>query len=140
MPKPSVPSATLTPALRSYSAGQKPEGADFKHDISVPISAVPELLARADAAIADAFPGARIVAFGHVGDGNIHYDVLQPPGADAAAFAARRDEAARIVHDITAELGGSISAEHGLGVLKSEEALRYKPPAEVEAKAGPVTA
>lgn len=121
-------------ALReNQSAGQKPEGADFKHDISVPVSAVPALLEHADAAIAKAFPGARVVAFGHVGDGNIHYDILQPAGADPAAFAARKDEAARIIHDITAGLGGSISAEHGLGVLKSEEALRYKTPAEVEA-------
>jgi FAD/FMN-containing dehydrogenase len=121
-------------ALReNQSAGQKPEGEDFKHDISVPVAAVPALIGRADSALAKAFPGARIVAFGHVGDGNVHYDVLQPVGADPAAFAARRDEAARIVHDITADLGGSISAEHGLGVLKSQEALRYKSPAEVEA-------
>jgi FAD/FMN-containing dehydrogenase len=117
----------------NQSAGQKPEGADFKHDVSVPVSAVPALIERADAAIARAFPGARVIAFGHVGDGNIHYDILQPRGADPDAFAARRDEAARIVHDITAGLGGSISAEHGLGVLKSAEALRYKSAAEVEA-------
>jgi FAD/FMN-containing dehydrogenase len=121
-------------ALReNHSAAQKPEGAEWKHDISVPVSAVPAFLAGADAAIASAFPGARVVAFGHVGDGNIHYDVLQPIGADAAAFSAQREAAARIVHDITDALGGSISAEHGLGAMKSAEALRYKSAVEVEA-------
>jgi len=78
----------------------------------------------------------RIDAFGHVGDGNIHYDVLAPAGADAArqaAHAAARDQGARIVHDIVASMTGSISAEHGLGTMKTAEALRYKAPAEVAA-------
>jgi FAD/FMN-containing dehydrogenase len=121
-------------ALReNQSAGQKPEGADWKHDISVPVSSVPAFIERADAAVTDEFPGVRVIAFGHVGDGNIHYDVLQPVGGDARAFSHRRDAAARIVHDIASDLGGSISAEHGLGVLKSAEALRYKSGVEVEA-------
>jgi FAD/FMN-containing dehydrogenase len=115
------------------SAGQKPEGAGWKHDISVPVSRIAAFIAEADAAMERFHPGVRIAAFGHVGDGNVHYDVLQPSGADAAAFSARRDEASRIVHDIVARHEGSISAEHGLGRMKSAEALRYKSPVEVEA-------
>ena len=67
-----------------------------------------------------------MVAFGHVGDGNIHYDVLQPEDGDGGAHAALREEGSRRIHDIVDELGGSISAEHGLGAMKSAEALRYK--------------
>ena len=114
------------------SAAQKPEGATWKHDVSVPVSDVPAFLARATAAAQAMAPGCRVVAFGHVGDGNIHYDVLQPAGGDGVAHAAMRDEGSRRIHDIVAELGGSISAEHGLGAMKSGEALRYKDPHTVE--------
>ena len=114
------------------SAAQKPEGVTWKHDVSVPVSCVPEFLALAEAAALALAPDARIVAFGHVGDGNIHYDVLQPRGADGAAHAALRAEGSQHIHDIVDRLGGSISAEHGLGVMKSAEALRYKDPATVE--------
>jgi FAD/FMN-containing dehydrogenase len=114
------------------SAAQKPEGVTWKHDVSVPVSRVPEFLARATAAAQALAPGCRVVAFGHVGDGNIHYDVLQPLGGDGPAHAALRDEGSRAIHDIVAELGGSISAEHGLGVMKSGEARRYKDPHVVE--------
>ena len=117
----------------NQSPAQKPEGATWKHDISVPVSQVATFLERATAAMQGFAPGARIAAFGHVGDGNIHYDVLRPDGGSDAEHAARRDAGSRIVHDIVAELGGSISAEHGLGSMKSEEALRYKQPAQVEA-------
>jgi FAD/FMN-containing dehydrogenase len=121
-------------ALReNQSAAQKPEGATWKHDIAVPVAAVPEFLDRAGRAALALAPHARIVAFGHLGDGNIHYDVLQPEGRDGAAHAARREEGSRAIHDIAVSLGGSISAEHGLGVMKSAEALRYKSPAEVAA-------
>jgi FAD/FMN-containing dehydrogenase len=78
-------------------------------------------------------PGARIAAFGHVGDGNIHYDVLRPDGGSDAEHSARRDAGSRMVHDIVVRLGGSISAEHGLGSMKTEEAARYKSPVELEA-------
>lgn len=78
-------------------------------------------------------PGSRITAFGHVGDGNIHYDVIRPEGGDDALHAANRETGSRIVHDIVADLGGSISAEHGLGVMKTEEARRYKSPVEIAA-------
>jgi FAD/FMN-containing dehydrogenase len=113
------------------SAAQKPEGRSWKHDVSVPVSRTPELIERAGAQIGRRWPGARIVAFGHVGDGNIHYNISEPEGGDPA-FDADREACARLVHDIVAELGGSISAEHGLGVMKTGEALRYKAPAEVE--------
>lgn len=117
----------------NQSPAQKPEGATWKHDVSVPVSQVPSFLEQATAAMHDFAPGARIAAFGHVGDGNIHYDVLRPEGGSDSEHAARRDEGSRIVHDIVASLGGSISAEHGLGAMKTAEALRYKSPVEVQA-------
>ncbi len=115
------------------SAAQKPEGAVWKHDVSVPISRIAAFLDQATAAMNRFAPGARVLPFGHLGDGNIHFDVLQPEGGDGKAHSARRDEAARIVHDIVGSMGGSISAEHGLGAMKTAEALRYKSPVEVEA-------
>lgn len=115
------------------SAGQKPEGAGWKHDISAPVSQVPAMLAEATSAVERFHPGVRVTAFGHLGDGNIHYDVIMPEGADRAAFEALRDQGSKIVHDIVAKYEGSISAEHGLGRLKSAEALHYKQPAQVEA-------
>jgi FAD/FMN-containing dehydrogenase len=121
-------------ALReNQSAAQKREGAAWKHDVAVPVSRVADFIEQAGKALEARFPGVRIDAFGHVGDGNIHYDVLSAPGADQAAHTAARDQGARIVHDIVASLGGSISAEHGLGTMKTAEALRYKSPAEVAA-------
>jgi FAD/FMN-containing dehydrogenase len=79
------------------------------------------------------WPQTRIVAFGHVGDGNMHYDVLRPEGGDDAAHSALREEGSQLVHDIAVGLGGSISAEHGLGAMKTAEALRYKSAVEVAA-------
>jgi len=113
------------------SAGQKPEGAAWKHDVSVPVSKIAAFIEEATAAVERFHPGVRVVAFGHVGDGNVHYDVLQPIGADGPAFGALRDEGSRIVHDIVARYEGSISAEHGLGRMKSAEALTYKSPVQV---------
>ncbi|MEW5687997.1 MAG: FAD-binding oxidoreductase [Pseudomonadota bacterium] len=110
----------------NQSPAQKPEGATWKHDVAVPVSLVPRFLAEATAAMQALVPGARIAAFGHVGDGNIHYDVLRPDGGSDAEHAARRDAGSRIVHDLVAGLGGSISAEHGLGAMKTAEAARYK--------------
>ena len=117
----------------NQSPAQKPEGATWKHDISVPVSRVAAFLTEATAAMAAFAPGARIAAFGHMGDGNIHYDVLRPDGGSDAEHAARRDAGSRIVHDIVASMGGSISAEHGLGSMKTEEARRYKSSVEIEA-------
>ncbi|WP_395672751.1 FAD-binding oxidoreductase [Phenylobacterium sp.] len=117
----------------NQSPAQKPEGATWKHDVSVPVSRVAAFLERADAAVRALVPDCRIAAFGHVGDGNIHYDVLRPDGGSDPQHAALRDEGSRRVHDIVDELGGSISAEHGLGAMKTGEALRYKSPVEVAA-------
>ncbi len=106
-------------ALRELlSEMQKFEGGSVKHDIAVPVASVPAFLATVEPAVAAALPGARLVAFGHLGDGNIHCNVSQPVGADKAGFLARWDEINAIVHGITATFGGSISAEHGIGRLK----------------------
>lgn len=103
------------------SAAQKPEGGSIKHDISVPVAAVPAFIAEADAAVVKLIPGARPVPFGHLGDGNIHYNVSQPIGANAADFLARWHELNAVVFAIVMRMGGSISAEHGIGVLKRDE-------------------
>jgi len=121
-------------ALReNQSSAQKREGAAWKHDVSVPVSRMADFIDEATRAIEAWAPDVRVVAFGHVGDGNVHYDVLAPAGGDQAQHAARRDEGSHIVHDIIARMEGSISAEHGLGTMKSAEALLYKSPVEIEA-------
>ncbi|CAN5514890.1 FAD-binding oxidoreductase [soil metagenome] len=117
----------------NQSGGQKPEGAAWKHDVSVPVSKVAAFIDQATAAVEKLSPGVRVVAFGHVGDGNVHYDVLRADGAPDDPHDALRDAGARLVHDIVAAMDGSISAEHGLGAMKSVEALRYKSAVEVEA-------
>ncbi|MDO1558417.1 FAD-binding oxidoreductase [Brevundimonas sp. 2R-24] len=114
------------------SAGQKPEGPGWKHDVSVPVSQVAAFIDQATAAAESTCTGARVSAFGHVGDGNIHFDVLMPSGGDRAAFEAAREEGSRRIHDIADQLSGSISAEHGLGRLKTAEAARYKDPVELD--------
>jgi len=114
-------------ALReNLSDVQKLEGASIKHDISVPVSAIAEFITRASAAVTAILPGIRPVPFGHMGDGNVHFNLSQPIGMDSAAYLARWDEFNKIVHDIVAHLGGSISAEHGLGRMKRSEITRYK--------------
>ena len=119
-------------ALReNISEAQKIEGISIKHDVSVPVSRIPQFLATADAALAKAFPGVRVVAFGHVGDGNLHYNLSQANAGDNASFLACEPEVHRFVHDAVHALNGSISAEHGIGQLKREEILRYKSPVEM---------
>ena len=119
-------------ALReNISEAQKIEGISIKHDVSVPVSRIPQFLATADAALAKAFPGVRVVAFGHVGDGNLHYNLSQANAGDNASFLACEPEVHRIVHDAVHALNGSISAEHGIGQLKRQEILRYKSPVEM---------
>lgn len=115
----------------NISEAQRLEGISIKHDIAVPISRIPDFLARTDAALCEAFPDVRIVAFGHAGDGNLHYNLSKPAATDNAAFIAQTVAVNRIVHDIVHELGGSISAEHGLGQLKRDEITRYKSPVEM---------
>ena len=108
------------------------EGASIKHDIAVPVSAVPRFLKRADAAVLAAMPDIRICAFGHMGDGNVHYNLSQPAAMDAAAFLDQWDRFNRIVHDIVAGLDGSFSAEHGIGLIKTEELRHYRSEVELE--------
>ena len=116
----------------SMSDAQKPEGGSIKHDVSVPVSSIPRFMEAADAAVMGAIPGARICAFGHLGDGNIHYNISQPVGADKAAFLARWREVNEIVHGIVLSLNGSISAEHGIGQLKRDELARIRPAIEID--------
>jgi FAD/FMN-containing dehydrogenase len=97
----------------------------------VPVSRIPAFLSTADAALAAAFPGIRVVAFGHVGDGNLHYNLSKPGAQDNAVFLVSQAEVNRIVHDTVHALNGSISAEHGIGQLKREEILRYKSATEI---------
>jgi len=115
-----------------HSAALKPEGGGWKHDVSVPVSRIAEFIEEATPAVERFHPGARVSVFGHVGDGNLHYDVLPGVGQDVAAFIARWKEGSTVVHDIVARYDGSISAEHGLGRLKTEEARGYKSPLEVQ--------
>ena len=118
--------AALWALRENISEAQKIEGVSIKHDIAVPVSRIAEFIARADAALAAAFPGVRIVCFGHIGDGNLHYNQSRAEAESNAEFIARTGAVNRVVHDLVHELGGSISAEHGLGQLKREEILRYK--------------
>jgi FAD/FMN-containing dehydrogenase len=118
---------------KSISDAQKIEGLSIKHDISVPISLVAEFIERASADLRQAYPGLRIVAFGHLGDGNIHYNASLFDAAQNPAFIAQHEsEVNRIVYEVVAKLDGSISAEHGLGQLKREEIVRYKSGLELE--------
>ena len=114
------------------SAAQKPEGGSIKHDISVPVAAVPDFIEQANAAVIKLIPGARPVPFGHLGDGNIHYNVSQPVGGDPADFLARWHEVNAVVFDIVLRMGGSISAEHGIGVLKRDELPQVKDKVAIE--------
>ena len=124
--------AALWALRENVSEAQKIEGISIKHDIAVPVSRIPAFLERADEALRREFPDLRIVAFGHLGDGNLHYNLSKPESADNAAFIEQTGRVNRIVHDLVDELGGSISAEHGLGQLKRDEILRYKSALEIE--------
>ena len=116
----------------SYSPAQKPEGGNIKNDVSVPVARIPEFIARADAAVARLCPGARPVPLAHFGDGSVHYNIAQPPGMAKAAFLARWDDITHAVQDIVIELGGSISAEHGIGVMKRADLARVKSAVEMD--------
>jgi FAD/FMN-containing dehydrogenase len=112
--------------------GQKSEGGSIKNDVSVPVSRVPEFIERATRAVEQAVPGIRVVAFGHLGDGNIHFNLSQPVGADREAYLAQWERFDRIVCDIATGLGGSFSAEHGIGRLKRIDMARYKSAVEID--------
>lgn len=114
-----------------HSAALKPEGGGWKHDVSVPISRIPDFIAEADAAVEAFHPGTRISVFGHIGDGNLHYDVLPSETEDRAAFIGRWKEGSAVVHGVVGRYDGSISAEHGLGRLKTDEARDHKSPEQI---------
>ena len=118
--------ARLWDLRERLSEAQKIEGFSIKHDVSVPVSRIGEFVERAGAALQAAYPGIRIVAFGHVGDGNLHYNQSKPEAAENAEFMAAQPDVNRIVHDIVDALGGSISAEHDIGQLKRGELAHYK--------------
>jgi FAD/FMN-containing dehydrogenase len=122
-------SQALWHVRESIPLAQAEEGLNIKHDISVPVSAIPDFVARTDAALQAAYPGVRLVNFGHLGDGNLHYNVQAPQGADGRRFLAEHEHAVNtIVFDEVAKYGGSFSAEHGIGALKRDElALRKSP-------------
>ena len=114
------------------SEAEKREGVSIKHDISVPVASIPAFIAEATAAVVEKFPGARPVCFGHMGDGNLHFNFSAPKGGDAA-FSAQWDEMQLVVHDIVKDYGGSISAEHGIGQMKRDVLPRYKSSEELDA-------
>ena len=126
-------SAALWKLRESISEAQKREGASIKHDIAVPVGAIPDFLAKAVPAVLAMAPGARPVSFGHLGDGNIHFNFNSASAGDDPAFLASWDEVQQVVHDIVKEFGGSISAEHGIGVMKVASLPRYKSHAELDA-------
>ncbi|WP_020652072.1 FAD-binding oxidoreductase [Massilia niastensis] len=111
---------------------QAAAGKNIKHDISLPVSRIPDFLDRTNAALLAAFPGCQLVTFGHLGDGNLHYNVAPPGGSGHDAFLANQAAVNRIVHDSVAQEGGSISAEHGIGALKRDELARYKSAVELD--------
>jgi FAD/FMN-containing dehydrogenase len=111
---------------------QRRAGRNIKHDVSLAVSRIPAFLREAQARLDAAFPGVRYVVFGHLGDGNLHYNLSPPDGAAPEAFLAESRRANRIVYDLVAELGGSFSAEHGIGQLKREELARYKSEVELD--------
>ena len=111
---------------------QRHAGGSIKHDIAVPVSQVPAFLDEALAKVEEMIPGARPVPFGHLGDGNLHFNITEPEGADTEAFLARWEEMNAAIHDIVHRFGGSISAEHGVGQLKRTEIPRFKAPLEIE--------
>jgi len=128
----SVAQARSLWALREFiSEAQAAEGRNIKHDISVPISGIARFVAETNALLAQRLPGIRMVIFGHLGDGNLHYNVSPPVGAPEADFIAHQPGVYRLVHDQVARHAGSISAEHGIGQLKRAENQRYKSPVEL---------
>ncbi|MEO9612698.1 MAG: FAD-binding oxidoreductase [Nitratireductor sp.] len=112
----------------AMSEAQRAEGVSIKHDISVPVAAIPDFIDEAGRAVRAIEPGARFVTFGHMGDGNLHYNVSQPEGASDVAFKARYREVNDRVHDVVRAFGGSISAEHGIGQMKRDELVATAPP------------
>ncbi len=116
----------------SMSDAQKPEGGSIKHDISVPVAAIPDFIVEGERAAQRVCPGSRLVCFGHMGDGNLHFNISQPVGADKAAFLSLYRQMNDAVHEVVRAFGGSISAEHGIGRLKRDELLATAPPVGID--------
>jgi FAD/FMN-containing dehydrogenase len=113
----------------NISSAQAAEGLNIKHDISLPVSAIADFVNQTDAALANALPGIRVVNFGHLGDGNLHYNIQCPEGADAAEFLKTHEPAVNdLVYEAVMSFGGSVSAEHGIGRLKVASLPNYKDP------------
>ena len=123
-------------ARELISESQKPEGGSIKHDVAVPVSKVPQFLVEADAAVSRLVPGARFVSFGHLGDGNIHYNISQPVGMDKARFLDMWNEMNDVVFEVVGRFNGSISAEHGIGRLKAHRMPDIKSPVELDMMRG----
>ncbi|MGX5220934.1 FAD-binding oxidoreductase [Pseudomonas segetis] len=124
--------AGLWAIREGISEAQNHEGPSLKHDISVPVSSIPAFIEAADQRLLEVFPGVRIVAYGHVGDGNLHYNISKPVGSEDAPFKAQAEAIMQVIYDATLQFSGSISAEHGLGQSKREAAVRYKDPLELQ--------
>lgn len=124
--------AALWALREGISEAQNHEGPSLKHDISVPVSSIPAFIEATDRKLLEDFPGVRIVAYGHVGDGNLHYNISKPAGAEDAPFKAQAEAIMHVIYDATVAFAGSISAEHGLGQAKRDAAQRYKSPLELE--------
>ena len=116
----------------SISPAQRAEGANIKHDVSVPVHSIPEFLAQADKVVAEIFPAARPVVLGHFGDGNIHYNIAAPLNGEDSTFKERWGDIAAAVNDVVINLGGSISAEHGIGQMKKDQLTHVKSDVEMD--------
>jgi FAD/FMN-containing dehydrogenase len=125
--------AALWKLRESISESQKREGSSIKHDIAVPVAAIPDFLARATPVVQALVPGVRAVSFGHLGDGNLHFNFNAPASGEDPGFLEQWDEVQQAVHDIVKEFGGSISAEHGIGAMKVSALPRYKSHEELDA-------
>lgn len=124
--------AALWAMREGISEAQNHEGPSLKHDISVPVSCIPEFIETTDKHLLDRFPGVRIIAYGHVGDGNLHYNISKPVGSDDAPFKAQQEAIMQVIYDATSAFNGSISAEHGIGQAKRNTAMQYKDPLELD--------
>jgi FAD/FMN-containing dehydrogenase len=133
MPATSLAQAQAMWKLReSIPEAQRRHGASIKHDVSVPVSAIPTLIERGSALALELAPEGEVVSYGHAGDGNLHFNLSQKPGADVGSFLARTHTLERAMFDLVESLGGSISAEHGIGRLKAAEFARRADPVELQ--------
>jgi FAD/FMN-containing dehydrogenase len=124
--------AALWKIRETIPEAQRIDGASLKHDISVSITAIPQFVEQASAWVEGNVPDGRLVVYGHVGDGNLHFNLNQAPASDRDTFLAREPVIKRALHDLVREFGGSFSAEHGIGQLKVEELERYASPVELD--------